>query len=117
MLVKRQKKHNGDCKITWLAWGSIFRLIIIHTKRTRGDWPRPVTADAAKVCVAPTKPVFTDADCILCNARAVVVMLFPCGHQILCEHCANQIINKGPGQRFCPLCYSGIVLLSPVLAL
>lgn len=43
-------------------------------------------------------------NCLMCNDGGVVAALVPCGHNLFCMECANNIVEKPETERRCPVC-------------
>ena len=45
-------------------------------------------------------------ECVICMDQRKSHAMFPCGHQCVCEACADQITDKG---ETCPICRAAVI--------
>ena len=74
-------------------------------------WPAMDGWQDPGVGSGPTEPqraYEVESECVVCFDRPITTSLRPCGHQVLCRECANQL--RSP--RRCPICRARITLIS-----
>lgn len=49
-------------------------------------------------------PTRVRRNCLICSDSEVVAALVPCGHNLFCMECANEIVEKPIDERHCPAC-------------
>lgn len=52
-------------------------------------------------------------ECHICMTNAVDIVLMPCGHSGLCEHCARKIISED-GSMPCPYCRQSVTKIAKI---
>ena len=62
---------------------------------------------------AHTKPAMaqeSDADtCVICLDAESTHLLYPCGHQCVCESCATTLVDQDAAAPLCPVCREDII--------
>lgn len=54
-------------------------------------------------------------ECVACYSTDVPLMVhYPCGHQCLCQSCANRLCHTGQQSPLCPMCRQPIADILPV---
>jgi len=63
---------------------------------------------------SPNKLQAAHRECFVCNEREVTTALVPCGHNMFCMDCANQICVSM--ESICPICHSIVYHAMRILA-
>ncbi|XP_041661611.1 RNA-binding protein MEX3B [Cheilinus undulatus] len=106
-LARRVRSDSGGGPLSFLAYSTdVASLQGSQLHRVAWDSPASSSSSSSSSCTSSSTSRKGSRDCSVCFESEVIAALVPCGHNLFCLECANQICKRN--EPICPVCHTGV---------